>query len=626
MPLPTPQLDDRSFAELVSTLREQIPGYSRVWTDFNPSDAGIMLLELWCWIAEMILYRMNQIPPRSETNFFKLILDPPEPVTAEVTLMLRPQISDEPLTIPAGTRFATQLLSPLEFRPAVEAALEDGRLVFETYQPVTIPVTSFRSPPEFSPIIPASPPEPTEVRFSVRSRVVVRDEELGGSTGQPDQIFYLKQGPVQLDDGNTGNGPNVYNPNPRIRVEGVVSLSSPPTLASPPDLTEVWEYVPDLLDARPDAKQFMVEQLTGGVRFGNGALLFRLGLTYEHDLDQGPTLSERLRGEFFYHGIPLALSARVSKEDSAWLIDDAEENNKYLVVKKSHELHVYGGRGRIPPEGAKIFAERYQIVLGREVKIDRNMLAEIVEPPQGLPFSALDVLDLHNTPAEGGANLYTRETASSSGLASLQETFRAITAADFVELASTQYNRAQASDLVAEEPSKRVARAVAVPGKDLEGAPPFDDQPATISVLILPKPQTPQEVQLRPSHELRTSVARFLERRRLITTRVRVVGPQYVAVSLDIAVAAHPRTEAQSVRDTIGERLQHFFHPLTGGSQGNGWPIGRNVYKSELYQLIESVPEVDHVSTIVLNGDPGIPAVPLAEHELPYLGALSITF
>ena len=124
MPLPTPQLDDRSFAELVATLRDQIPGYSRAWTDFNASDAGIMLLELWCWLAEMILYRMNQIPPRSETNFFKLILDPPEPVTAEVTLKLRPQISDSPLTtIPAGTRFATQLLSPPELPPEVEAAL-----------------------------------------------------------------------------------------------------------------------------------------------------------------------------------------------------------------------------------------------------------------------------------------------------------------------------------------------------------------------------------------------------------------------------------------------------------------------------------------------------------------------
>ena len=91
-------------------------------------------------------------------------------------------------------------------------------------------------------------------------------------------------------------------------------------------------------------------------------------------------------------------------------------------------------------------------------------------PHTRLPFS--DILDIANTPAEGGANMYTREEASSRGLASFRETFRAITAADFEELASTQYNRAQESSLVPEEPSKRVARAVAVPGKNLEGHSP----------------------------------------------------------------------------------------------------------------------------------------------------------
>ena len=167
MPLPTPLLDDRSFSALVATLQEQIPGYSRAWTDFNPSDTGITLLELWCWLAEMILYRMNQIPSRSTTNFFKLILDPPEPVTAEVTLTLRPR--NRPRTIPAGTRFATQLLSSPQFPPEVESLLENGQLIFETYRPVR---DSWRCPP-------VPPTEVTQVRFSVRSRVVVSRGRAG---------------------------------------------------------------------------------------------------------------------------------------------------------------------------------------------------------------------------------------------------------------------------------------------------------------------------------------------------------------------------------------------------------------------------------------------------------------
>jgi hypothetical protein len=545
MPLPTPQLDDRSFSELVATLREQIPGYSRAWTDFNPSDMGITLLELWCWLAEMILYRMNQIPARSTTNFFKLILDPPEPVIAEVSLTLRPQFSDrppsDPRVIPAGTRFATELLAPPEVPPEAESLLENGQLIFETYRPVEIPVAILSSPPDVSLAALGSPPDRIEISLPVRSRVVISNEELGMGTGQPDQIFYLDRGPVLLDPNHTDSGP-------------IVSLSSPPDRYNPnPQIQvgqEVWEYVPDLLDARPDARQFTVEQLSGGVRFGNGTL------------------------------------------------------------------------GQIPPAGARIVAQHYQIILGKEVKIGQDMLKEIVDPIPDLPFS--DILNIANTPAEGGANIYTREEASSKGLASLRETFRAITAADFEEIASTQYNRAQESSWVPEEPSKRVARAVAVPGKNLEATPPFEEQPATVSVIILPWPQNPQEVQLQPSQELKANVARFLEQRRLITTRVHVVGPQYAPVSLNISVAAEPRTVTQQVRDTIAARLQQFFHPLTGGEQGNGWPIGRNVYQSELFQLLEAVAGVDHVNTIVLNGDPDRQAIRLAENELPSMAALTI--
>ena len=196
MPLPTPQLDDRSFSALVATLQEQIPGYSRAWTDFNPSDAGITLLELWCWLAEMILYRMNQIPSRSTTNFLQLILDPPEPVTAEVTLTLRPR--NRPAHHSGGNPFCdTASLVSAVTTKRLRLLLENGRLIFETYQPVEI--------------LAATP----TVSFPVRSRVVVRNEELGVSSGQPESIFYLKQGPVLLDLHNTGSGGNPYNPNPR---------------------------------------------------------------------------------------------------------------------------------------------------------------------------------------------------------------------------------------------------------------------------------------------------------------------------------------------------------------------------------------------------------------------------
>jgi hypothetical protein len=41
--------------------------------------------------------------------------------------------------------------------------------------------------------------------------------------------------------------------------------------------------------------------------------------------------------------------------------------------------------------------------------------------------------------------------------------------------------------------------------------------------------------------------------------------------------------------------LQQFFHPLQGGPEGKGWPFGRNVYVSEIYELLDTQPGVDYV-------------------------------
>jgi hypothetical protein len=41
---------------------------------------------------------------------------------------------------------------------------------------------------------------------------------------------------------------------------------------------------------------------------------------------------------------------------------------------------------------------------------------------------------------------------------------------------------------------------------------------------------------------------------------------------------------------------------LTGGANGQGWPFGRPVYRSEVYQVIESVTGVTCVDQVSLSG------------------------
>jgi hypothetical protein len=73
VPIPLPNLDDRTFADLVEEARTMIPGLAPGWTDHNPSDPGITLVELFAHLAEMMVYRTNQVPDANLRVFLKLL-------------------------------------------------------------------------------------------------------------------------------------------------------------------------------------------------------------------------------------------------------------------------------------------------------------------------------------------------------------------------------------------------------------------------------------------------------------------------------------------------------------------------------------------------------------------------
>jgi hypothetical protein len=56
MTIPLPNLDDRTYADLLEEARSLIPIECPTWTDHNPSDTGIILLELFAWLTEFTLY------------------------------------------------------------------------------------------------------------------------------------------------------------------------------------------------------------------------------------------------------------------------------------------------------------------------------------------------------------------------------------------------------------------------------------------------------------------------------------------------------------------------------------------------------------------------------------------
>src|SRR5258705_8783781 len=71
--IPPPKLDDRSFHDIVEEAISMIPRYAPEWTNHNPSDPGITLIELAAWMTDLLIYRLNQVPEKNYVAFLNLL-------------------------------------------------------------------------------------------------------------------------------------------------------------------------------------------------------------------------------------------------------------------------------------------------------------------------------------------------------------------------------------------------------------------------------------------------------------------------------------------------------------------------------------------------------------------------
>lgn len=111
MPIPLPRLDDRRFDDLVrdgiAHAKESCPD----WTDFTAGDPGVTLIEVFAFLTDALLYRLNRVPPKLQLALLNLVgvnLQPPSAATVDL-LFKRAPPSDpgKAVVIPAGTIVAT---------------------------------------------------------------------------------------------------------------------------------------------------------------------------------------------------------------------------------------------------------------------------------------------------------------------------------------------------------------------------------------------------------------------------------------------------------------------------------------------------------------------------------------
>jgi predicted phage baseplate assembly protein len=187
--------------------------------------------------------------------------------------------------------------------------------------------------------------------------------------------------------------------------------------------------------------------------------------------------------------------------------------------------------------------------------------------------------------ARGGINGEDIENAKVRGPIRLRTRGRAVTTEDFEHLAREA------------APNVGRVRAVAAGDGALAGA---------VRVLVVPAlPSAEGRIkfeQLVPEAPLLEAITQRLEDCRVIGTRISVEPPGYRGVTVEATVRPSAGANANRLKADAERALYEYFHPITGGPEGTGWPFGRPVTIGEIYSVLQRVPGAEVVDTVNLFG------------------------
>ena len=613
MLVPLPQLDDIRWAGLVEEGRSLIPVHAPEWTDHNASDPGITLVELLAWIAEMQVFELDRVPARNRLRFLGLVgvrPEPPRPARTVLRFGIPPGSGAR--TVPEGTVCA--------------AAGEGGSTLFRTLRELTVvaagvvTLTSdsgdqstdltarWRRGEPFAPF--GDDPAPGAALTIAVDAPLAEGTTLAlaitcaGDTGGARERARLDAAATRHHDASTvwelRVGParwrtlEVDDETRALTLDGHVDLRMPADAYVAAGRSALrCRFAAGAYDAAPLLSDLSLNGVAAeqSVREAKAAAdLSAPGRTVGRGTG-GPGQSVTVA--------PAPVDARTARvwtvETSGrrdWTLEpDLEASgpaDAHAVLDATSGAIRFGDgeRGLAPPAGAVILASH------RSTRAERgNLPAGAVDRLAGEPYNAgLDATGLtvrSTIPATGGAPAETLEHAEGRAVELAVAVTRAVTLDDLRRVAL-------------DTPGTRVARAEA--RANLHPAMPCIVAAGVLSLVVLP--HLPRHAPS-PSRGLLRAVRAQLEPRRLIGSRIEVAGPEYTAVSVRAQVRARRLAEPSLVRSRVVEALDRFLHPLDGGPDGNGWPLGRDVVSAEVLRVIDDVSGVDHVLRLELIGPDG---------------------
>jgi predicted phage baseplate assembly protein len=637
--LPTPNLDDLQFQrDLVDEARRRIVQYCPEWTDYNLSDPGITLIELFAWMTELMVYRLNRVPDKNYVKFMELLgvaLQPASSATVDLTFRLSvpfpisqdtetiavvpesTQVTTRPLegeeevifstdrTLTIHAPRLTQLrrrvdfaknylprLNVQDFRVFRDQFPEEGDTFFMGFD-ASVPVSGYILRLDFS-VLPTQatgirrddPPLVWECSVGngewyelTPSQRPYEQQTIGGLNNPTGQIvFYLpmEAQPAVLD------GIEAY----WLRCRFEQRRPSQGTYSRSPRVIGLEAKV---LGASVSATHsVMIENEFLGMTAGEPGQIFQLASApiLEPRPNEVMEVEERVYGEFQF--VPWSRVSDFSESaryDRHYILDSSTGEIMLgpTIRQRDGSTQQFG---RVPDANRQVRFSRYRAgggVAGNLPEGRLNMLRSTI------PYID-SVVNLRR--ASGGRDQETLDEAKLRAPLELRAQQRAVTAADYEDLAR--------------QASRSVSRA-----RCLTPGPNSLLPPGSVEVLIVPASEDALLVddlsRLYLTEGLRRTVERHLDQYRMLTTNLIVREPAYIGIRAQMDVILEVGANSERVRRQILQQMRAFLSPLdlspwvpelaeSLGASWRGWPFGRHLSVSEIYALVQNVPGVRYVS------------------------------
>jgi predicted phage baseplate assembly protein len=303
--------------------------------------------------------------------------------------------------------------------------------------------------------------------------------------------------------------------------------------------------------------------------------------------------------------------------------DASGPDDRHYVLDRTRGEIVFGDgiRGAVPEPGRVVEATAFSYGGGRDGNVPPSAVwrvdADAVERGSGstAPVEALARLTI--TPLGGATGGREAETVSDT-VARVRRDRRTPTRG--VSLADFEY-------LARHTPGLRVDRATAIADVPAPNEADRLDRPHVVRVVVVPDSTLDRPV---PSDAFLDAVQRHLDARTLLTDCVVAESPVYVGVGVVAEIGVVEGFTTSGRVAAVTEALDRFLSPVrrpdaddgAENPDGDGWPLGRPVYPSEVYEVIEGVDGVDCVFDVSLRargaGTAGDGRLPLPPTGLPY--------